>query len=261
MSSRSPAARVARRLDARGIHYGWVDRGSLVPDADHRGGVPVDGRRADRAAAGRVRLVERDDLGRGRDQPRALRPRRPVRGRALRSLRHPPRDRDRPGDDRDQLDPDDADRRAVAARPALGRRERPRHGGDRRHAGRRDREPLVRRAARNRDGDADREQRHGPARVPAAARLDRHRAGLALGRADGVDRRARVHAAARRALPAGQPRRDRVARLRRRRGRPGDPAPEPVPGRDRRARDGVPLVDVLAAHAAASSSAARRRTG
>ena len=24
MSSRSPAARVARRLDARGIHYGWV---------------------------------------------------------------------------------------------------------------------------------------------------------------------------------------------------------------------------------------------
>ena len=37
-------------------------------------------------------------------------------------------------------------------------------------------------------------------------------------------------------LPAGQPRRDRAARLRRRRRRPGDPAPEPVPGRDRRPR-------------------------
>ena len=45
-------------------------------------------------------------------------------------------------------------------------------------------------------------------------------AGLALGRADGVDRRARVHAAARGALPARQPGRDRAARLRRRRGRP-----------------------------------------
>ena len=62
-------------------------------------------------------------------------------------------------------------------------------------------------------------------------------------------------------LPAGQPGRDRAARLRRRRGRPGDRAAEPVPGGDRRARDRVPHLDVLAAHAAASSSAARRRTG
>ena len=64
-------------------------------------------------------------------------------------------------------------------------------------------------------------------------------AGLALGGADRVGRRARVHAAARRAVPARQPGRDRPARLRRRRRRPADRPAEPVPGRDRRARDGV----------------------
>ena len=129
MTTGSVAGRLARRLDAQGHPLRLGRRGRLVPDADHGRGVPLDRRRADRAAAGRVRLVARDDLGRRRDQPGPLRPRRPVRRRALRPLRHPQGDRDRARDDRGQLDADDADRTrpgsstcsgasATASRPA-----------------------------------------------------------------------------------------------------------------------------------------------
>ena len=149
----------------------------------------------------------------------------------------------------------------LAARRAVGRRERPRHGRDRRHTGGRDREPLVRRAARPRHGHAHCQQRHGPARVPAAARLDRHGAGVANGRAHGVLRRIGVHASAR-LLPASrQPGGRRAATVRRQSSTMRRLRRSTRSGRRSEASSPPHAPRRSGCSAAASSSAARRRMG
>ena len=98
----------------------------------------------------------RPDLARDRDQPGPVRRDGAVLGGADGPLRGAPGDRRRARGDVGRIRGDDRDDRAVAARPALGRRDRRRHGvpvvaarGDRGHA-------VVRRAARPRDRAARR---------------------------------------------------------------------------------------------------------
>ena len=84
-------------------------------------------------------------------------------------------------DDRRRRLADDGHDRALAARPALGRRRRQRDrrglGAARGHG----RQPLVLDAPRPRDRAPDGEQRERPDGVPAGARLARDRVRLALG--------------------------------------------------------------------------------
>ena len=248
MTTGSVAARLARRLDGKGIHYGWVIAAvsflTLITAAGFRSTVGVlivplqeefGWSRATISAAVAINLVL---YGLGGPFAAGLYDRFGIRRVIVIALATIAL----------QLDPDDADGRALAARPALGRRERPCDRRHRRHARRGDREPLVQRPPGARDGHADRQQRHRPARVPPAARLDRHRPGLALRRAHRLDRRPRVHPAARRPLPPRQPGGGRPAVVRRSRRRPTGRPAESVPRGDRGPRAGLALLDVLAPH-------------
>jgi hypothetical protein len=204
MSSRSPAARVARRLDARGIHYGWVIAAvsflTLITAAGFRSTVGVlivplqdefGWSRATISAAVAINLVL---YGLGGPFAAGLYDRFGIRRVIVIALATIAISStlttqiDAPW----QLD------LLWGVANGLAR-------GDRRHAGGRDREPLVRRAARDRDRECSRR-----ATPPASSCSCRCSAGssprrVALGRTDGVDRGAGVHAAARSALPAGQP--------------------------------------------------------
>ena len=123
--------------------------------------------------------------------------------------------------------------RAVAARPALGRRQRARDRRDLGAARGDDREPLVRRAARPRHRRPHRLDRDRAAR--SSCRCSRalvSQLRLALRRGHGRDRRARGRAAARRALHA-RPARPTSAL---RRTAPTEPEPPPAPARNPFAR-------------------------
>src|SRR2546423_1450940 len=144
--------------------------------------VPRDAGRSDRAAAGRVRLVARDDLARDLARPPAVRIDGAVLGGADGPLRRAARDADRADDDRDRRLADDDHDRPLAAQPPLGRARRRRNWRGRGATRRRGREPLVLDPTRSRDRDPDGEQRERPDGVPAGARLARDRVRLAVGR-------------------------------------------------------------------------------
>ena len=193
--SEGRAAPAAQSFEPRmkRVHYAWIVAAvgfvTLITAAGFRSTT----RRADRAAAGRVRLEPRDDRLRGLRQPDPLRARRPVRGGARRALRAAARDRS----SRCSRSSTGSSltifmNAAVAARPALGRRQRARDRRDLGAARGADREPLVRAAARARHRHPDRVERHRPADLPAAARLDRRALRLALRRRHGRRGRARA---------------------------------------------------------------------
>ncbi|CAA9548049.1 MAG: Uncharacterized MFS-type transporter, partial [uncultured Thermomicrobiales bacterium] len=206
-----------------------------VRHAPRRRRVPLDAGRPDGAAGAGVRL-EPGDRRLGRlGQPAPVRLLRSVRRRADAPLRHPPRRLLSPGRHRRRRPPDDPGRPAVATRPALGRRRRPRrrlHGDG---AGGDDRQPLVRRAARPRPRATDGGQRHRPTRLPADAGLADDRCRLAVGGGGDRDRCPAGHSA-RCQVPARLAARGRRATLRRedRRPAPGHAGDEPHRLRGRR---------------------------
>ena len=136
-------------------------------------------------------------------------------------------DRDGAGDDRGRDRRVAVHDRALAADAALGRGGRRRHRHDRAGAGRHGGDALVHRAARADRRADDREQRHGPARLPAAARGGDRGAGLAGGARDRAgDARGDARAgAAADARPAGG---SRAAALRRGGGAAGAGAGPPA---------------------------------
>ena len=149
---------------------------SCRPASARPRGVPA------RSAPRRVRLEPRDDRPRRLPQPALLRPRRALRRRAGRALRHAAGRRRSPRRHRRLVAPDARDDRALAALSPLGRRQRDRDGRRLRAARGDHRQPLVRRAAGPRYRDPHGEQRLGAARLPAAPGLGR-RLRLALRRA------------------------------------------------------------------------------
>ena len=205
-----PALRVDRR------------RGD-VRRARDGGGLPLGARRLHAAARQGVRLVARAGRRRGLGQPHRLRPRRAVRRRDRAALRRPQGHdvRALPGRRRGRaLGADDG---AVAALPAVGRRDRLGHGRARRAARGDHRQHLVLDAARPRQRPAHGLQRERSADLPAAARVDRVDLLVALDGRRRRDRGGRAGDPARDHLPAPLARRGRAscptARPRRRRPR------------------------------------------
>ena len=152
---------------------GLVGRRCDVPRARRGRRVPGRARRADRPAAGGVRLVDRHDLGRGRRQPGALRAHRAVRRRAHGAVRHPPGRDGRAARRRGGQRPDRVHDRELAARAAVGRARRRRHRVDGARAGRDGHRAVVRRPPRARLGDPHRRRGDRAAGVPAAGRRGR----------------------------------------------------------------------------------------
>ncbi|CAA9554441.1 MAG: Uncharacterized MFS-type transporter, partial [uncultured Thermomicrobiales bacterium] len=209
--------------------------------------LPLDAGGVDRPAPGGVRLEPGDDLPGGLDQPDPLWLQRSLRRRPDGPVRRPPRDDLRAAARRVGLGADHADAGALAARPALGRRGRARHGGDGHRARRDGRQPLVRRPPRPRPRRADGRQRDRAAGLPAGSRPPRGLDRLALG--GGGDRRRRAAGrATRRPLHARPPGRPRPAGVRRRRGdgRPTRGGREPGRRRVRWAPPRRPLARFLA---------------
>ena len=236
-------------------------RGRRLRHADHRGRVPVDAGRADRPAAGRVRLEPRDDRVRDLGQPHLLRARRPVRRGLRRALRDAARHDRRAARRQCRLEPDRVHERAVAARRPLGRRQRARDGCGRGPARGDDREPLVRRAPRPRHRRPDRVDRDRQPDLPARAGRDHRRVGLALHRGDRQRGRVRRRPAARGAPAARPPCRPRRCAVRRHRDRA---RARVVRNPFAAATSGLAMARTAATSGcspAASSSAVSRRTG
>ena len=178
------AISLSAALAKRGIHYGWVVGAVDLPDAADDGRRDGAAGRADLAAQCRVRLEHGGHLLGARASHHAVWPDGTFRGGALMN---------RYGLRNVAvasallicvaLVGRDADARILADAAAVGPRRRI---GDRahRHGVRRDgRQSLVRQTAWPDGRAVVGEQRHGPARLPAARRLARHACRMARGAA------------------------------------------------------------------------------
>src|ERR1700674_2772395 len=182
------------------------------------GRLSVHARRTDRPAPARIRLVARDHLDRGLDQPHALRSLRAVRWWTDGALRRSPGGRGSAVDGLRGIRTDVLHASAMAARPAVGRRGGGWHRLDGDGAGCHRRQPLVRAAARTRPGRAHCRRGDRPADLSARARLacGEHRVASGGSRSGG---RVSARDTARRAVHARPAGGRRPARVRRHGGR------------------------------------------